>query len=289
MGCLRVTSNHWGDLWEGMGLPVNQTRTSCTWGDRQYNARERRGPTRCLASLLGCPEGPFQPFSRRKATARWSWEAGGVSLPDSRARVGLQKGSWLVGEEPLAEERGTWFWTRAPVGGHPALGFPPSQLGVQTPSPVGSKGFGNMSLHSLQTGSVIPGDCGVGRSCLFPASLATMWFFIYGGCPLPCGQSGAPLQGLEGRPSLPNTLQVVFWPLRASGPFRWLSSPLTVRALGHSLSSGSSWEAAGGRTMEIMGIKGWELFAHSVQGAGVHGALRASGRLTLGMAVMKML
>lgn len=143
--------------------------------------------------------------------------------------------------------------------------------------------------HSLQMVSVIPGDCGVGRSRLFPASLATVWLFIYGGCPLPCSQSGAPLQGLEGRPSLPSTPQVVFWPPRASGPSRWLSSPLPVGALGHSLSSGSSWEAAGGRTLQIMGIKGWELFAHSVQGAGVHGAFRASGRLTLGTAVMKML
>lgn len=114
LGCLRVTSNHWGDLWEGMGLPVNQIRTSCPWGDRQYNARERRGPTRCPASLLGCPDGPFQPFSRRKATAPWSWEAGGVSLPDSRARVGLQRGSWLVGEEP-------WRRSGAPGSGPESL------------------------------------------------------------------------------------------------------------------------------------------------------------------------
>lgn len=28
------------------------------------------------------------------------------------------------GRGTLAEEWGTWFWTRVPVGGHPALGFP---------------------------------------------------------------------------------------------------------------------------------------------------------------------
>ena len=41
--------------------------------------------------------------------------------------------------------------------------------------------------------------------------------------------------------------------------------------------------------VEIMSIKCWELFAHSAQGAGGHGAFGALGRLTLGLTVIKML
>lgn len=42
----------------------------------------------------------------------------------------------------------------------------------------------------------------------------------------------------------------------------------------HELCSDSSREAAGGRTIKIMGIKCWELFAQSVQFAGTHVVLR---------------